>query len=162
MRFPRTIRLDQTDLQVFDQAAQPGEWAVSGSFAFADAGPGDLVGKRRVAFRSAFLGTGSFGWSTFVSVADITPEEYDGVVQSLAAHFVEHYGAPSVAAALPVARDEAAYAASLAEEHRVNMLLGVERDMEADGIHERFRVFEPPREEQHARIWDIQPDDENL
>ncbi|KZD05811.1 DUF6505 family protein [Oceanibaculum pacificum] len=161
MRFPRTIRLDQTDLQVFDRAAEPGEWAVSGSFAFADAGPGDLIGKRRVAFRSAFLGIGSFGWSTFVSVADIAPAEFEGVVNALAAHFVERYGAPDIAAALPVARAEAEFAAGLAEEHRVNMLLGVERDMEADGIHERFRAFEPPREEQHARIWDIVPDDKN-
>src|SRR5262245_3275662 len=31
----RTIRLDPSDTFVFDKAAEPGEWAVSGGFAFA-------------------------------------------------------------------------------------------------------------------------------
>ena len=31
-----TIQLDRSDLQVFHRAAEPGEWAVSGGFAFAD------------------------------------------------------------------------------------------------------------------------------
>jgi hypothetical protein len=160
MLFPRTIRLDATDTQVFEQAAEPGEWAVSGSFAFADSGPGDLVGKRRVAFRSAFLGTGSFGWSTFVSVADIDAASYEAVVQRLAEHFVARYGAPSVDAALPVARAEAEFAARLAAEHRVNMLLAVEREMEENDIRERFRVLQPPRPADHATIWSLVPDDE--
>ena len=160
MLFPRTIRLDATDTQVFEQAAEPGEWAVSGSFAFADSGPGDLVGKRRVAFRSAFLGTGSFGWSTFVSVSDIDAASYEAVVQRLAEHFVARYGAPSVEAALPVARAEAEFAAGLAAEHRVNMLLAVEREMEENGIRERFRALQPPRPADHATIWSLVLDDE--
>lgn len=160
MLFPRTIRLDATDAQVFEQAAEPGEWAVSGSFAFADSGPGDLAGKRRVAFRSAFLGTHSFGWSTFVSVSDIDAEAYEAVIRRLAEHFVARYGAPSVEAALPVARAEAEFAASLAAEHRVNMLLAVEREMEEGGIRERFRVLPPPREADHAKIWALVPDTE--
>lgn len=160
MLFPRTIRLDSTDTQVFEQAAESGEWAVSGSFAFADSGPGDLVGKRRVAFRSAFLGTESFGWSTFVSVSDIDAESYEAVIRRLAEHFVARYGAPSVEAALPVARAEAEFAASLAAEHRVNMLLAVEREMEEGGIRERFRALQPPREADHAKIWALVPDNE--
>ncbi|EKE76313.1 DUF6505 family protein [Oceanibaculum indicum] len=160
MLFPRTIRMDSTDTQVFEQAAESGEWAVSGSFAFADSGPGDLVGKRRVAFRSAFLGTESFGWSTFVSVSDIDTESYEAVIRRLAEHFVARYGAPSVEAALPVARSEAEFAASLAAEHRVNMLLAVEREMEEGGIRERFRALQPPREADHAKIWALVPDNE--
>ncbi len=36
MRFLRTIRLDASDAEVYDQVAQPGEWAVPGSFSFLD------------------------------------------------------------------------------------------------------------------------------
>ena len=47
MRFPRAIRLDNSDLQVFESVAEPGEWAVPGAFAFSDADPQDLTGKVR-------------------------------------------------------------------------------------------------------------------
>ena len=45
MKLLRTIRLDPSDTFVFDRAADPGEWAVSGAFMFADANPDTLDGK---------------------------------------------------------------------------------------------------------------------
>jgi len=39
----RTIRLDPSDTFVFDKAAEPGEWAVSGAFMFAQADPAALA-----------------------------------------------------------------------------------------------------------------------
>ena len=53
-RLPRTLRLDPSDLVVFDRAAAPGEWAVPGGFAFWDEDPAALAGKRRQAFRAGF------------------------------------------------------------------------------------------------------------
>ena len=153
MRFPRTIRFDASDERVFERAAEPGEWAVPGAFAFAAADPAQLTGKARQALANGFLGTATFGRSTFVAVAEITPEAFEGVVQALAAHFVERYGAPSPAAALPAARAEAEFAASLCEGQKVNTLLAVERAFGPEGIRERFRVIEPRRERPHARIW---------
>ena len=52
----RTIRLDPSDTFVFERAAEPGEWAVSGAFVFADDDPAKLEGKARAAFRCGFLG----------------------------------------------------------------------------------------------------------
>ena len=52
----RTIRLDPSDTFVFERAAEPGEWAVSGAFMFWDADPATLEGKARAAFRAGFLG----------------------------------------------------------------------------------------------------------
>ncbi|HLB79065.1 MAG TPA: DUF6505 family protein, partial [Dongiaceae bacterium] len=157
MRFPRTIRLDNTDERVFERAAAPGEWAVPGGFAFADIDPAALSGKPRQAFASGFLGTASFGWSTFVAVTEIDEPAYAAVVEALAAHFVERYGAPSVAAARPAAQAEAAFAAGLCE-HRINTLIRVERSAGAEGIAERFIKVEPPRGRDHARIWEIAED----
>ena len=45
MKLIRTIRLDPSDTFVFDKAAEPGEWAVSGAFAFWNRDPGVLEGK---------------------------------------------------------------------------------------------------------------------
>jgi hypothetical protein len=160
LRFPRTIRFDASDERVFEAAAAAGEWAVSGAFAFADADPASLAGRARQAFAAGFLGTTSFGWSTFVAVAEITQEQFEVVIDALARHFVERYGAPSPEAARPAARAEAEFAASLCD-HPINTLLAVERAFGPDGIVERFRTITPDRAPAHAKIWTIDPDAED-
>jgi hypothetical protein len=157
MRFPRTIRFDVSDEQVFERAAEPDEWAVSGAFAFADVDPGSLSGKRRQAFRSGFLGTRTFGWSTFAVIAEIGPDELEAVVEALARHFVAHYGAPSLEAASLVARAETEFAAGLCD-HKINTLIAVEREFGPKGIVERFRTVEPAAGGGHAKIWTIVDD----
>lgn len=157
LKLPRTIRLDASDALVFDRAAEPGEWAVSGAFAFVDADPAALDGKARQAFASGFLGVGSFGWSTFVTVAHASEADRDRVVEALARHFVDRYGAPDLDAARAAAREEVAFAASLCD-RPVNTLLGVRRRAEDAGIKESFRVIESKGEAPHARIWEIRPD----
>ena len=107
MKFPRVIRLDTSDRQVFAQAAEPGEWAVTGSFAFLDQDPARLEPKERLAFASGWFGTESGGRATLVEVAEITEAQFFQVVERLARHFVAHYGAPSLVDALPAARAEA-------------------------------------------------------
>ena len=158
MRFPRTVRFDISDTRIYETAAAPDEWAVSGAFVFAAADPETLGGKQRQAFVRGFLGTASFGWSTFVAVAEISEAEFEQVVLALAGHAVDRYGAPDVEAALPAAREEADFAAGLCD-HKVNTVLCVERDVGDEGIVERFRVVEPPREPAHARIWTLVEDD---
>jgi hypothetical protein len=153
-RCPRCIRLDPSDVSVFDPAAEPGEWAVSGAFAFARLAPEDLTGKTRQAFAHGFLGLGSFGRSTLVVVSEIDDAEYEAVIAALAGHFVAHYGAPDLAAARPAAEEEAAFALSLCD-HPVNTLLAVSREMEERGIVESFRVITPEAPKSHAKIWEF-------
>lgn len=159
MKFPRVIRLDTSDPRVFEHAAQPGEPAVPGSFAFADADPDTLERKQLLAFASGWLGTESFGRATLVEVAEIEEAEFFQVVERLARHFVQAYGAPDLASALPVAREEADYAAGLCE-HKLHTLLAVEREPGPDGIRERFKVIQPHRAQDHARIWEVADEDE--
>ena len=140
LRLPRTIQLDASDLSVFDRAAEPGEWAVPGTFAFLDAEAEAITGKWRAAFRGGFLGTQSFGWSTLVMVTDAPPEAVETVTQALARHFVEAYGAPSLAAAREVAEREVAFAAGLCE-HPVGTLLTVQREHGPEGVVERFATI---------------------
>ncbi len=158
MRFPRTIRFDASDSHAFEHAAAPDEWAVSGAFVFADADPAGLAGKARQAFANGFLGTASFGWSTFVAVAEIGDWVYDQVVVALTQHLMSHYGAPDLAAAETAARAEAEFASSLCE-HAVNTVLCVNRRFEGQGIVEQFRAIEQRPEPVHAKIWEIVDDD---
>ena len=154
MHFPRTIRLDESDAFAFPCAAEPGEWAVSGAFAFAERDPAGIGGKDRQAFANGFLGTDSFGWSTLVAVAEMPDDAFEAVVDALAGHFVACYGAPNLDAARPAAREEADLC-----EHGVNTLIAVERSFGEDGIRERFRTVQPPRGQAHTKIWDIVTED---
>jgi len=137
LRLPRTIQLDASDRSVFDHAAEPGEWAVTGSFAFLDDEPAELTRKRQQAFQHGFLGTGSFGWSTLVMVADASDVVVRSVTDALARHFVDRHGAPSLAAARTVAEREVAFAASLCD-HPVGTLLTIFRQHGPDGVVEQF------------------------
>ena len=160
MRFPRVIRLDASDAQIFSPAAESGEWALTGSFAFFGVEGAQLEGKEKIAFASGWLGSESWGRASLVEVAEIDEAEFHQVIERLARHFVERYGAPSLVEALPAARQEAEDAASLAE-HKIGTLLAIEREPagpQPDGspsFTERLRVIQPQRATDHAKIWNF-------
>jgi len=157
MKLLRTIRFDESDTRVFAEAADPGEWAVPGTFVFADSDPERLGRQEKQAFANGFLGLGSFGWSTLVTVATVEREEYDAAIEALARHLQREYGAPDFAAAKAAAKEEVDYAASLCE-HPINTLLSLSRFIEGDMIREQFRVVQPPGDKPHTKIWEITPD----
>jgi len=161
MKLLRTIRFDASDERVFELAADPEEWAVSGAFAFAQFSPAEITGKAKQAFANGFLGVASFGRSTFATVAEATPPDLEGIEQALARHFVAAYAAPSLEAALPAAKEEAAFAADLAREALINTVFTVRRTWGPDGrIKEEFRTIRPPTgAPQHARIWTVTDDE---
>lgn len=142
LKLPRTIRLDPSDTFVFERAAEPGEWAVSGAFVFWDGDPATLGQKQRVALRSGFLGVDSLGWSTLAVVTEATEAERQGVVDQLAGQLMEKYGAPDIEAARAAAEEEVAFAASLCD-HPPQTLLAVHRSVENGEIRERFRTLKP-------------------
>ena len=143
MRLARTIRFDASDENVFERAAEPGEWAISGAFEFSNWTEAEVTGKRRQAFTNGWLGLSTFGRATFVATADITRAEYDAAVEALARHFVEAYGAPSLEAARPVAGDELADMRAMCEDHEPNTLLIVSRELVSAGVSEAFRAISP-------------------
>lgn len=161
MKFLRTVRFDSSDDHVFEAAARPDEWAVSGAFAFAGLSPDAVTGKRRQAFANGFLGLATFGRSTFACVATIAPAALETVEQSLAAHLVAHYGAPDVESALPAAREEAAFVQDLVGAALVNTVFTVRRQFDKEGrIREEFRTVQAPTDRPlHARIWKVVDED---
>jgi hypothetical protein len=134
----RTIRLDTSDTFIFEQAAEPGEWAVSGAFIFADVEPDDLQGKTRSAFRAGFLGVDSFGWSTLVQIVEASEADRLALVDELAKRLLDKFGAPDLDTARIAAEEEVAFAASLCN-HPQDTLIAVHRSFEEGEIREAFR-----------------------
>jgi hypothetical protein len=137
----KTVRADPSDTFVFDKAAEPGEWAISGALMFAQLDPAKLVGKARAAFRSGFLGIRSFGWSTLARIVEASEEDRAAAVEQLAARLVERFGAPDLVTARPAAEGEIAFAASLCD-HPAGMLIAVSRRCENDTTYEAFRTLQ--------------------
>ena len=140
LKLPRTIRLDPSDTFVYSRAAEPGEWAVTGTFLFFGVDVESLAGKERQAFRGGFLGVESFGWSTLVVVTEATAEERATAVESLAEQLVARCGAPGLEAARRAAEEEVAFAQSLCD-HSPNTLLALHRAGDDAGIKESFRTL---------------------
>jgi hypothetical protein len=150
----RTIRLDPSDSFIFEKAAEPGEWAVSGAFAFARCKPADLQGKARTAFRAGFLGLDSLGRSTLAQIVETHEKDRETVVELLAQQLVRRFGAPDLATARIAAEEETGFVASLCD-HPPGVLIAVTRRYEDGAIREEFRTLRPRGGEEHARAFEF-------
>src|SRR6185312_1405407 len=106
----------------FERAAEPGEWAVSGAFSFWSKDAAKLEGKARAAFRGGFLGVASLGWSTLAQIVEAKTSDHEGLVETLAAQLVRHFGAPDLSIARKAAEEEVSFAESLCV-HPLNTLI---------------------------------------
>ena len=152
MKLLRTIQLDPSDTFVFERAAEPGEWAVSGAFAFWSGNPTALEGKARTAFRSGFLGVDTLGWSTLVQIVEASQAERANLVETLAQRLVDHYGAPDMDAARGAAEEEVAFAETLCEQPQ-DTLIAVHRIYEEGELRETFRTLRPREGPKPARAF---------
>jgi hypothetical protein len=152
LKLLRTIALDPSDTFVFDVAAEPGDWAVSGAFRFCDRNPAGLTGKDRSAFRSGFLGVQSWGWSTLVQIVPATEDDRRNLVELLAAKLVDRFGAPDLATAGVAAEEEVAFAESLCT-HPVSTLIAVHRSAADGDVRESFRRLQLRERGAHSRAF---------
>ncbi|MCJ2037330.1 DUF6505 family protein [Methylobacterium sp. J-068] len=167
LKLPRTLRLDASDTFVFANPAEPGEWAVTGSFLFWDRDLDALDGKARVAFRSGFVGVTSLGFATLVVVSEATEIERDAAVEDLARHIQERLGAPDRATARLAAREEVDFAASLCN-LPLGSVVAMHRTTRNGEIAEDFRTLNrrdsgspgADRLHAHARAFHIVETDE--
>ncbi|MGB3243892.1 MAG: DUF6505 family protein [Sulfitobacter sp.] len=142
MMLARAIHFDESDMNIFHSPARTGEWCISGGFEFSNWGEADLTGKARQAFANGWLGVETFGRVSVVAVTQIETAELEALVTALAQHFVDIYGAPSIAEAQGVARDELAQMADICEGQPANTLLLVSRELTDAGVRESYRIVE--------------------
>jgi hypothetical protein len=148
----RTIALDPSDTFVFDVAADPGEWAVSGAFRFCATEAQTMSPKERSAFRSGFLGVQSWGWSTLVQIVPATEHDRRALVQLLAVQLAERFGAPDLATARLAAEEEVAFAQSLCT-HPVSTLVAVHRAASNGEVRESFRRLRRREGQPHGKAF---------
>ena len=162
MRLIRTIRLDPSDTFVFDRAAEPGEWAVTGTFMYAEDDPSALEGKARAAFRSGCLGVASLGWSTLVQIVEAGDHDRLAAIDTLAKQLVTHFGAPTIEDAVAAAEEEFEFAASLCN-HPLDTLIAMHRSHDGGEIREAFRTLRPkdgPKPLRAFAFLDVEGEDE--
>lgn len=143
MNFARVIRMDDSDLNVFHTAAEPGEWAIPGTFAFSNWTEDDIAGKSRQEFAHGWLGLESFGRASVVAVTSISEAERDALIDILAFHFTEAWGAPHIDAARPVAEEEIAHMVQMCSDQAENTLMVLERELTDAGVKDKFRLVPP-------------------
>lgn len=162
MKLLRTIRLDTSDTFVFEKAAEPGEWAVSGAFAFWDRDASALEGKARSAFRGGFLGVASLGWSTLAQIVEASDADRANVVELLAQQLMRNFGAPDLPMATAAAEDEVAFVESLCTQPQ-DTLIAVHRVFDDGVVRERFRTLRPREGAKPARVFsflEVEGDDD--
>ena len=162
MKLLRTIRLDPSDTFVFERAAEPGEWAVSGAFVFWNADPEKLQGKARAEFRAGVLGIDTLGWSTLAQVVEASAADRTAAIELLARRLCESFGAPDEHAARAAAQEEIAFAESLCE-HPLDTLIAVHRRVEDGAVREQFRTLRPrqgPRPLRAFAFMEVEGEDE--
>ena len=162
MKLLRTIRLDPSDTFIFERAADPGEFAVSGAFMFWNADPAALEGKARAAFRAGFLGVATLGWSTLVQIVEANEDDRLAAIDALAKRLLAEFGAPSLADAVAAAAEEFTFAASLCD-HPLDTLIAVTRRHEDGQIREAFRTLRPkggPKPLRAFAFLDVEGDEE--
>lgn len=160
-KLPQVVRLDDSDLQVFEHVAEPGEWAVSGAFEFLDDSIESLTGKRLQAFRSGFLGIKTSGRSTLVAINSLSPDEYQNAINRLTVNILSNYGISQRSLALNVATEEIRYAESLCE-YDEGTILALDREFTSDEIKESFKKFLPADsadwEKSQPIVYDLERD----
>ena len=152
MKLLRSIRLDASDTFVFEKAAEPGEWAVSGVFVFWNRDPQTLEGKARTAFRSGFLGISTLGWSTLVQIVEASEDDRPAVIDILAKQLVANFGAPTIDDAIVAAEEELAFVESLCTQPN-DTLIAVHRTFEDGTVRESFRTLRPRSGAEPARAF---------
>ena len=159
MKFLKTIRFDPSDTHVFASAASNNEWAIPGGFSFGGITEDELSGKLKQAFSNGFLSLESQGYSTFVSVSEITELEVNHLKNKLALHFVAQLGAPSHEEALGVAKEEIEFVLEMCAEISINSIFSLRRFFDDSGeIKEEFRIVDAPGAKSHTRVWEVVED----
>ena len=153
MKLLRTIRLDPSDTFVFEKAAEPGEWAVSGAFEFWHT-------RCRRARRQGALGVSRrLPRRRFVRLVD-SGADRRGERQTTAApssigwrkQLVANFGAPDIDAARAAAEEEVAFAESLCTQPQ-DTLVAVHRSFENGDVRETFRTLRPREGQKPARAF---------
>ena len=140
----RAVRLDDSDEHVFRAcgAARDGEWVVSGGYAVCDF---DRAPRCDPACHceSSFIAVGSRSRCSIAEVVEVSEQEMEDQVQTLAWHLVKAWNAPSWEAAHALALEELRHTAEVCETLSPEVWITVKRERRADdALDEQYAVYD--------------------
>ena len=159
MKFARTIRFDKSDLNIFPLASEEGELAVVGTFSFYNLKAEDLEGKVKQAFSNGFMGCSTFGYSTLVSLVNVSEDELKKLKNKLGQYLMNNFGAPTKVVAEKAASEEINFMLELCKEHEIGSLLSLSRHWSQEGIKEKFRNLPKADSCAEQKIWTVVEED---
>ena len=154
MKLAKTIQLDDSDKKVYLTSAEQGEWAVTGTFLFTDIDPTSWNKKQQISFRDGWLGTDTFGFSTFVQVSDFSEKQKDEVTHKLSAFIYETFNPPGMLSAFNAAEKEIHDMSSLCD-HPIGTILSIKRELNDEEINEKIRIVNQKVEDIPVPIWTV-------
>ena len=143
LKLPRTIRLDPSDTFVFERAAEPGEWAVSGAFVFWNRDPADA---RPEGARGAAFGLSRHRQSWLVDARDRDRGDGSGAAGRWSSASRRNCWRNSARRILPPRGWPPRKRSRLRPRCAITpaqTLLAVQRSVEDGEIRERFRTLRP-------------------
>jgi len=159
MKFARTIHFDKSDLNIFPIASEEGELAVVGTFNFYNMEQKDLKGKIRQAFTNGFMGCKTFGYSTLISLVNVTEEDLEKLKDDLGQYLIDKYGAPNKEIASKAASEEINLMLELCRDHETGSLLSISREWTEQGIKEKYRNLPKAESCAEQKIWTVVEED---
>lgn len=144
-RLLRAVRLDESDDQVFRVcgAARDGEPVVSGGYATCD-----FTRERKCSpschCEASFIALGSHARCSIAEVVEVSDEELEQAIDTLAWHLVRAWNAPSWEAARRVAEEEVRHTSDVCETLAAELWITVRRERRADGdgLDEQYAVYD--------------------
>jgi len=144
-RLLRAVRLDDSDDQVFRVcgAVRDGEPVVSGGYATCD-----FAHERKCNpschCEASFIALGSRARCSIAEVVEVSDEELEQAIDTLAWHLVRAWNAPSWDVARRVAEEEVRHTSEVCETLAPGLWITVGREQRAggDGFDERYSVYD--------------------
>ena len=99
------------------------------------------------------MGCNTFGYSTFVSLVNISKEELQQLKIDLGKYLVDNFGAPTKEMAEKAAKEEINFMLDLCKNHEIGSLLSLTRTWEDEGIKEKFRNLPKADSCSEQKIW---------
>ena len=161
MKLLRAVHFDQSDLHVYETAANLDEFVVSGAFEFTLLDKDRIQGKIKQAFANGFLGTETLGRVTFAVVSQIDQKQYEIAEKKFVDSLIRDLGAPDQRSAELAAHEELSFVKELCADALINTVFTVRRYFDdREEIREEFRTIQPPSDQPlHSKIWSIAEDE---
>ena len=105
------------------------------------------------------MGCKTFGYSTLISLVNVTEEDLEKLKDDLGQYLIDKYGAPNKEIASKAASEEINLMLELCRDHETGSLLSISREWTEQGIKEKYRNLPKAESCAEQKIWTVVEED---